>query len=164
MFRIIANPENEKVMMANAALPNYITKGIRMGAYISGKQLVENLRKDMKLKKSGRTYKVYVGVSGALKKARLHTASAPSETPAVISGKFRKSVDFLVRGNRTLEFGSGNEGIAKEYAKVLELGSSKMAARKPLGRTVKKLEKQVKSNLETEINKQIKAAGFKNSN
>lgn len=164
MFRIIANPENEKVMMANAALPNHIAKGIRMGAYISGKQLVENLRKDMKLKKSGRTYKVYVGVSGALKKARLHTASAPSETPAVISGKFRKSVDFLVRGNRTLEFGSGNEGIAKEYAKVLELGSSKMAARKPLGRTVKKLEKQVKSNLETEINKQIKAAGFKNSN
>jgi len=164
MFRIIKDPQNEKAMMANAALPNHITKGIRMGAYISGKQLVENLRKDMKLKKSGRTYKVYVGVSGALKKARLHTASAPSETPAVISGKFRKSVDFLVRGNRTLEFGSGNEGIAKEYAKVLELGSSKMAARKPLGRTVKKLEKQVKSNLETEINKQIKAAGFKNSN
>lgn len=164
MFRIIKDPENEKVMMANAALPNHITKGIRMGAYISGKQLVENLRKDMKLKKSGRTYKVYVGVSGALKKARLHTASAPSETPAVISGKFRKSIDFLVRGNRTLEFGSGNEGIAKEYAKVLELGSSKMAARKPLGRTVKKLEKQVKSNIEIEINKQIKAAGFKNSN
>ena len=164
MFRIIKDPENEKVIMANAALPNHITKGIRMGAYISGKQLVENLRKDMKLKKSGRTYKVYVGVSGALKKARLHTASAPSETPAVISGKFRKSIDFLVRGNRTLEFGSGNEGIAKEYAKVLELGSSKMAARKPLGRTVKKLEKQVKSNIEIEINKQIKAAGFKNSN
>ena len=149
--------------MANAELPNHITKGIRMGAYISGKQLVENLRRDMGSRKSGKIYKIYRGVGGTLGKPRLHTSSSSGETPAVISGKFRKSVDFLVRGNRTLEFGSGNEGIAKEYAKVLELGSSRMAARKPLGRTVKKLEREVNRNIETEINKQIKAAGFKNT-
>lgn len=161
MFKLIEDPQNKKVMMANAKLPNHISKGIRKGAYISGKALVAELRSDMNRSKSGKTYKVTTGIGGkVLKKPRLHRASSSSEAPAVISGEFRKSVDFLVRGNRTLEFGSGNEGLAKDYAEVLELGSDKMAARKPLGRTVKKLENQVKTNLAREVNKQIKAAGF----
>ena len=162
MFRLIEDPANQKVMMANAVLPNHISKGIRMGAYISGKELVQSLRNDMSQKKSGRSYKISKGIGGrGLKNYRVHTASSPSETPAVITGRFRKSIDFLVRGNRTLEFGSGNEGLAKEYAKVLELGSSRMAARQPLGRTVRKLQNQVKTNITREINKQIEAAGFK---
>jgi len=116
----------------------------------------------MSQKKSGRSYKILKGIGGrGLKNYRVHTASSASETPAVITGTFRKSIDFLVRGNRTLEFGSGNEGLAKEYAKVLELGSSRMAARQPLGRTVRKLQNQVKTNITREINKQIEAAGFK---
>tara|TARA_R110000796_G_scaffold204914_1_gene320977 strand:- start:82 stop:582 length:501 start_codon:yes stop_codon:yes gene_type:complete len=161
MFKLIEDPQNKKVMMANAKLPNHISKGIRKGAYISGKALVAELRSDMNRSKSGKTYKVTTGIGGkVLKKPRLHRASSSSEAPAVISGEFRKSVDFLVRGNRTLEFGSGNEDLAKDYARVLELGSDKMAARKPLGRTVKKLENQVKTNLAREVNKQIKAAGF----
>lgn len=161
MFKLIEDPQNQKVYMANAALPNHITKGIRMGAYISGKQLVESLRRDMSQPKSGRQYKISKGIGGrGLKNSRIHTASAAPETPAIITGKFRKSIDFLVRGNRTLEFGSGNEGIAKEYAKILELGSSKMAARQPLGRTVRKLQNQVQTNIVKEINKQIKVAGF----
>ena len=161
MFKLIEDPQNKKVMMANAKLPNHISKGIRKGAYISGKALVAELRSDMNRSKSGKTYMVSTGIGGkVLKKPRLHRASSSSEAPAVISGEFRKSVDFLVRGNRTLEFGSGNEDLAKDYARVLELGSDKMAARKPLGRTVKKLENQVKTNLAREVNKQIKAAGF----
>jgi len=160
MFKLIEDPDNKRVLMANAKLPKHITKGIRMGAYISGKQLVADLKQDMSQNKSGKTYKIYVGVGGPLKKPRLHTASSPRETPAIITGTFRKSIDFKVRGNKTLEFGSGNEGIAKEYAGVLELGSSNMAARKPLGRTVKKLQNQVKTNITKEINKQIELLGF----
>lgn len=161
MFKIKEDPQNQRVMMANAKLPNHISKGIRKGAYISGKALVADLRSDMNKSKTGKTYKVYTGIGGkALKRPKLHKASSSSETPAVISGEFRKSVDFLVRGNRTLEFGSGNEGLAKDYARVLELGSGRMAARKPLGRTVKKLGNQVKTNLAREVNKQIRAAGF----
>lgn len=156
MFRLIEDPKNKKVLMQNAQLPKKISQAIRRGAYISGKQLVADLRQDMSKKKSGRTYKIYTGVGGALKRPRLHKASSPSETPAVITGKFRKSIDFKVRGNRTLEFGSGNEGLAKDYAKVLELGSSRMAARKPLGRTVRKLQNQVRTNIKKEIDKVIK--------
>ena len=97
-FKLIEDPNNKKVMMANAKLPRHITKGIRMGAYISGKQLVASLRSDMSKKKSGKSYKIYTGVGGALKRPRLHKASSSNETPAVVTGKFRKSIDFAVRG------------------------------------------------------------------
>ena len=100
------------------------------GFFTSGKELVKDLKKDMKEPKSGRTYKIYRGVRGGkLKKPRLHIASAPSETPAILTGKFRKSVDFAVRGNRTLEFGANQS--APEYAEFLENGTSKMEAREP---------------------------------
>lgn len=156
MFKLIKDPQNDKVMQHLQELPNYITKAIREGAYNSGKELVADLRKSMKEGKTGRTYKIYRGLGGiALKKPRLHKASAPSETPAVITGEFRKSIDFLVKGSKTLEFGSGNEGLAKQYAKTLELGSSKMEARKPLGRTVDKLKNQVKSNIDKKIKQAI---------
>lgn len=161
MFVIDESPENKKFKMANANLPKALTKGIRVGAYISGKELVADLKEDMRKPKSGRRYKIYKGIGGKLlKRPRIHIASSPDETPAIITGEFRKSIDFKVRGNKTLEFGSGNEGLAKDYAKVLELGSSIMAARKPLGRTVKKLEKKVRSNINKEINKRIRELGF----
>jgi HK97 gp10 family phage protein len=161
MFRLIEDAQNHKSDAAFRKLPAHITKGIRMGAYISGKQLVADLRKDMSKKKSGRRYRVYSGVGGALNRPRLHKASGENETPAVITGRFRKSIDFKVLGNKTLEFGSGANGLAKDYAKILEVGSSKMAARKPLGRTVKKLQNQVNTNIVKEINKQQKLLGFK---
>lgn len=136
-------------------LPVEITKAIRQGAYISGKELVADLKKDMTLPKSGKTYKVYKGIGGKqLKKPRVHQASSSNETPSVITGEFRKSIDFAVRGNRTLEFGSGKD-YAQNYAELLELGTSKMEARKPLGRTVEKLKFEVKANIDTEIKKAL---------
>ena len=90
MFKLIEDPQNKKVMMANAKLPNHISKGIRKGAYISGKALVAELRSDMNRSKSGKTYMVSTGIGGkSLKRPRLHRASSSSEAPAVISGEFR---------------------------------------------------------------------------
>ena len=68
-----------------------------------------------------------------MKKTRLQRASSESETPAVRTGAFRNSINFVVQGYNRMEFGSG-ENTAKQYAKVLELGSKKMKARKPLQR------------------------------
>jgi hypothetical protein len=154
-FRLIEDPDNKKVTIANAKLPRHITKGMKMGAYISGKQLVASLRSDMREKKHGKVYKVSIGRGGrALKKSRLHTASSAAETPGMITGNFSKSIDFEVKGNRTLEFGSGSKGYAEDYAKYLE------TIRKPLGRTVRKLQNNVKTNIKKEINKQIKRLGF----
>lgn len=151
MIKVKAGSDNEKTMKFLYELPVDLTKAIRQGFYTSGKQLVADLNKDMKAPKSGRTYKVYRGVSGKLKKPKLHVASAPRETPAIITGKFRKSVDFAVRGNRTLEFGA-NES-APEYAEFLEKGTSKMQAREPFKRTVLKLKDKIKSNIDIQLKK-----------
>ncbi len=160
MFRLISDPDNKKILRNNVELPQKISRAMRRGSYISGKQLVEYLEKDMKKGKSGRQYKVYKGIGGKdLKRPRLHIASSESETPAIITGEFRKSINFKVRGNKRLEFGSG-EGGAQKYAKLLEVGTSKMKARQPLGQTVKKLQNQVKTNIAKEINKAIEQSGF----
>lgn len=152
MIKVISGNENQKTLKFLYEMPVELTKAIRKGFYISGRQLVENLNKDMKASKSGKSYKVYRGIGGTkLQKPRIHIASAPNETPAVITGKFRKSVDFAVRGNRTLEFGA-NES-APEYAEFLEKGTSKMQARKPFERTVIKLKNKIKSNIDIELKK-----------
>jgi hypothetical protein len=159
--KLISSPGNRRIQVAHSGLKKAITRGFRTGAYISGKELVDDLNKSMNESKSGKKYRVYTGRSGQrLTKSRLHTASSESETPGIISGNFRRSVDFLVRGNKTLEFGSGAKGFAEDYAKALEEGTSKMAARKPIGRTVNKLKSRVRDNLTIQTNKQMKNIGF----
>ena len=159
MIKVKAGSSNEKTMKFLYELPVELTKAIRQGFYTSGKQLVADLNKDMKAPKSGRAYKVYRGVSGKLKKPKIHVASAPSETPAIITGKFRKSVDFAVRGNRTLEFGANQS--APEYAEFLEKGTSKMEAREPFKRTVIKLKDKIKSNIDIQLKKALKGKKWK---
>jgi len=151
MIKVRAGSQNDKIMKFLYEMPVEMTKAIRLGFHTSGKQLVSELNKDMKAPKSGRTYKTYQGITGKLKKPRLHTASAPNETPAIITGKFRKSIDFEVRGNRTLEFGANQ--TAPEYAEFLEKGTSKMAARKPFERTVVRLKDKIRSNIDTQLKK-----------
>ncbi len=153
MIKVTESSQNAKTMKFLYELPVELTKAIRQGFYVSGKQLVADLNKDMKAPKSGRKYKVYKGVGGKLSKPRLHTASAPSQTPAVITGRFRKSVDFKVRGNRELEFGANQS--APNYAEFLEKGTSKMEAREPFKRTVLKNKDRIKSNIDTEIKKAL---------
>lgn len=159
MIKVKAGTNNEKTMKFLYELPVELTKAIRQGFYTSGKQLVADLNKDMKAPKSGRAYKVYRGVSGKLKKPKIHVASAPSETPAIITGKFRKSVDFAVRGNRTLEFGANQS--APEYAEFLEKGTSKMEAREPFKRTVIKLKDKIKSNIDIQLKKALEGKKWK---
>ena len=150
MIKVKDGSQNQKTLKFLYELPVELTKAIRQGFYTSGKELVVDLNKDMKAPKSGKGYKVYKGIGGGkLKKPKLHIASAPSETPAVITGKFRKSVDFAVRGNRQLEFGA-NEN-APEYAKFLEEGTSKMQAREPFKRIVMKNKDKIKRNIDIKL-------------
>lgn len=153
MIKVTESSQNAKTMKFLYELPVELTRAIRQGFYTSGKQLVADLNKDMKAPKSGKKYKVYKGVGGKLSKPRLHTASAPSQTPAVITGRFRKSVDFQVRGNRELEFGANQS--APNYAEFLEKGTSKMEAREPFKRTVLKNKERIKSNIDTQLKKAL---------
>lgn len=92
MFKFIEDPITDRTLKATQAMPQNVKKGLRMGAYKVGKQLTDDLKKEMTKKgRSGRTYKIYRGLGGRLLgKPRLHRASASHELPAVISGDYRK--------------------------------------------------------------------------
>ena len=137
--------EGLATLKRNRDLPAELSVGFRKVAYQVGKKLHSWLLQDMKKPKSGREYKSYFGVKGRLKKPKLLRASAPSETPAVRTGNFRKSVNFVVRGNKTLEWGSGQDGQATEYNKALEFGSKNMQARAPLQRAMQAKDANIKS-------------------
>ena len=152
MIKVKESSENDKTLRFLYEMPVKLTKAIRQAFNVSGRELVADLNKDMKAPKSGRKYRVYRKIGGGRrKKSKLHTASAPNETPAIITGTFRKSVDFEVRGNRTLEFGANED--APEYAEYLEKGTPKMEAREPFKRTVIKNKEAIKANIETRLKK-----------
>jgi len=100
--------------------------GIRKGFYFAGKDLKkESIRLINKRPKSGRFYKVSIGIGGKkLKNTRLHQASAAGEAPARITGKLRKSINFIVHNHNLIKFGS-----EIDYGKYLENGTSKMKKR-----------------------------------
>lgn len=156
-FKLSLSPDSTKALKSFGIMSAGVKKGLRIGAYISGKEMANFLKKEMTKKgRSGRRYLVYRGLGGRLlKNPRLHQASAANEYPAVISGSFRKSVDFQVQGYSQLVFGSGANGLAQKYARALEFGTSKMAARQPVGRVVKMFDNKVRTNLTKEINKQM---------
>lgn len=155
---IALHPSSKAALQSFAMMSSGVKQGLRIGAYISGKEMTNFLRKEMTKKgRGGRRYLIYRGLGGRLlKNPRLHQASSPGEYPAVVTGNFRKSVDFEVKGYKQLVFGSGANGLAQKYAKALEFGTSKMAARQPVGRVVKMFDNKVKTNLTREINKQCK--------
>lgn len=137
----------------NRELPKELTNVFRKTAYQIGDTLYKWLLVDMKKPKSGRVYKSYFGVKGRYKTPKLIKASAPSETPAVRSGMFRKSVNFIVRGNKTLEWGSGKDNLATDYASALEFGTRKMQARQPLQRSMKANDSKIKAMANSNIKK-----------
>lgn len=146
------------LLQKNRNLPIEITNAFRKTAYQGGRILLSWIKQDMKQPKTGRVYKSYFGVKGKYKQAKFITASAPSETPAIRTGNFRKSVDFAVIGNTKLEWGSG-KGSATEYASALEFGTQKMQAREPLQRSMKANDGAIKAMSIANIKKTI----FKNA-
>jgi hypothetical protein len=145
MIKIKMTTESLANIKYNRELPKELTNTFRKTAYQMGDTLYKWLLADMKKPKSGRTYKSYFGVGGKFKNPKLVKASAPSETPAIRSGMFRKSVNFIVRGNKTLEWGSGKDNLATDYASALEFGTKKMQARQPLQRSMQANDGKIKA-------------------
>ncbi len=160
-FKLIIDPRTDKTFADLGSLPQKVRRGIRRGAYLVGKSLVKGTVRDMNKKpKTGRTYKIYRGIGGKLlKRPRIHIASAPlTESPAVISGRLRKTVDFKVRGYKRLEFGAGGGGV--DYARILEIGGltgrgrkSRIAGRFYLRKSVNRNRNLAKRTLGREVNK-----------
>ena len=120
---------------------NHTRQAMRRGLYTAGKLLTNDLKKSMTARNvSGRKYKVYVGIGGRrLIRGRIHTASRPSELPAIITGAYRKSIDFKVLGSTRMIFGSAT--FAKAYAKQLE------ERNKPIKKTADKNDQKVKQTI-----------------
>lgn len=149
--------QNQKARDSLSRMPRLIKKALRKGMYISGEELTKDARDNMtNSPKSGRTYRVYRGIGGRkLVKPRSHTASARGEYPAVITGALRKSVDFRVRGMSRLDFGAGDteRELAEEYAAPLE------KSRKYLKQTIDRLQNNVMTNVNKELNKALNSLG-----
>jgi hypothetical protein len=148
MAFIKLDPASRKAIISIDQIPECSRRGIRQGFFFLGKSLVRDANKSiLKKPKSGRTYLVRVG--GRIVR---HRASAPGEAPANLTGKLRKSIDFLVRGSNEMEFGADTP-----YAKALELGAPdrNLAERPYLSRSIKDNEKNARGYFENNIRKQF---------
>jgi len=118
-------------------------KGIRKTLYDKGNQIIRYITGEMlKRNKTGKTYII---------DGRIHTASAPGEFPAKVSGRLIKSLDYKVRGDRELEFGSD-----EKYAGYLEKGTRKMKARPFLSKGARKYSTDFKNSLLENVDREIK--------
>ena len=127
MPRLIADKNNKQVFTQLNDLNDLTRRGIRRFWFALGKGLIKEFNTEVLRKpRSGRVYKVRRG-----KTVRRHTASRPGETPANLSGNYRKSVGYQIRGVMEMQFGN-----RAEYAGFLENGTSKMAERPGLGNAV----------------------------
>jgi hypothetical protein len=170
MFQIKADFKNKKVLLKTKKMDQLTIKGIRKGFYDLGRDLKKDaIRLINKKPKSGRIY--LIRKNGVLIP---HQASAPGEAPAVITGRLRKSVDFLVSGGNNMIFGArrsfnmrsqlkgtdftmkGTRQHVIEYPKYLEDGTNKMKARPYLLPAIKNNYRNARVAFKNQINKSIK--------
>ncbi len=131
MLDFVGDRSNKKVFLQIDRLEDRTRRGIRQFWFILGKSLLKSFNAAVLQKpRSGRVYRIRRG-----KTRRRHIASRPGESPANISGNYRRSAGFQIRGANEMQFGAG-----AEYAGFLENGTSKMAARPGLGNAVKDTE------------------------
>ena len=151
-FKLDPNKKNRRVELQIKDLHKTTVRSIRQGFFKLGSALKNELNADvLKKDKKGKVYKVRTraGKRGA-GKGRRHRSSAPGQTPANITGKYRKNIAYQIHGSDKLEFGI-REGAP--YAKFLEEGTGRMKPRPGLGNTVKKFQGQAEEYFSNELEK-----------
>lgn len=140
--KIIEAEGNERAFQSAGNIAANTKFGIEKAFYFIGKDLTGEFNRQVLAKnKSGRLYIIRRG-----KTRRRHIASAPGETPANISGKYRKGIGFKVDGANQLIFGNN-----AEHAGFLESGTRFMKKRPGLGNTVKSSERTIIRDLSSNI-------------
>lgn len=169
MFSIKTNPKNKTVLLKTKKLDQLTREGIRKGFYYLGKDLIKESR--VLINKKPKTGRVYlIRKNGILQE---HRASSAGEAPAVITGRLRESVDFLVSGGNTMIFGARKNvrmrsttqgagfsmtGTAQhviDYPKYLEDKTMKIAARPYLLPAIKKNYRNAEVHFKDQIDKSI---------
>lgn len=149
MFGIREAGSNNKIFGRIRGMDSATRRGLRQGFFQIGWDLKRTAnRQILSKKKSGRTYLIRRG-----KTRRRHIASAPGESPANLSGKYRRSIGFKIQGTFKLIFGAGGTGVP--YAKYLEKGTRNMKARPGLGNSVKANERNMRQHFVNNLKKNL---------
>lgn len=123
-IEFIGSAQNRQAWGSASNIAVATRAGIRFGLYNLGKDLKKTINKEILDKKSKRGIVYIVRGRRGQGRKRKHRSSAPGQTAANITGDYRRSVGYNVSGTSFLEFGA-----SAEYAKFLELGTKRMAAR-----------------------------------
>lgn len=150
MIDIKSDHRNQKVFVSIENIGEATRRGIRQGFFAYGADLKRTAsRQILEKPKGGRTYRVRRG-----KTRRRHVASAPGESPANLSGDYRKSIGFKIKGSSQMIFGAGSAKVP--YAKFLEKGTRRMKPRPGLGNAVRATERNARRHFANNIRRFVK--------
>lgn len=143
---------NKVVYIQISNIKELTYKGIRQAYYFIGDTL-RRTTQDL-INDNDKTGRVYVKRLGG--RLVRHQASAPGEPPANFTGRLRNSIGFDVRGGTQLEFGSRPIlSVKEDYAKNLELGDGRVAARPYLKPSIIENQKEAYTYFEQELEKSL---------
>lgn len=147
MISIKIDSGNRKIFTHIKDISSIYDRSLRFSFYKIGKMLAKEAKRSIiQGPKTGRLYKI----TG---RKRRHRASAPGEPPANLSGNLQKSVDFIVKGSRQLDFGAGSNQLI--YARPLELGNDRIKQRSYLLRAINEKEKDIENYFERELKRNL---------
>lgn len=127
-FKMKIDRDSRRVLLKATKLVAITQRSIRHGWFALGGDLRRTANKEiLRRPKSGIVYYIR-GPSG---RRRRHVASAPGETHANRSGTLRRSLGWIVRGHKSLEFGYGVDKPAPDYAEI-EIGYGNVKPRPSL--------------------------------
>lgn len=137
MIRVKGDPKNQRVFIGLDRITRKHKKAIRDSSFDIGRKSRKDTRRNILTgRKTGVTY----NVSG-----KVHQASAPGESPANMTRKLARSVDYDVRGHKQVEF-----GYKELYGEFLEEGTRYMDKRP-------NLRKVLDDNTQTFINYMVRS-------
>lgn len=131
MLKLDVDRGNKRVLTQLAQSDDATRRGIRQFWFALGKTLLKSFNRAVLQKpRSGRVY-----LTRKNGRTRRHVASRPGESPANLTGTYRKSADYQLRGANEMLF-----GVDAPYGAFLENGTRRMKARPGLGNAVAQTE------------------------
>ena len=155
MFQFKPDKNNPKVELHIENLANMTVRGIRQGFFALGSALLTDMNAEvLKKDKTGRIYIVRTsGGKRGVGKKRRHQASAPGQTPANLTGNYRRAIGYQIYGSDSMEFGIRDDA---DYGTFLDSGSSRMLPRPGVRNTVTKMQGQANEYFMGNIEKELK--------
>lgn len=153
MIQITEGKDNHALIQKLIGQKKWARTAIRKAMYFIGKDVIATAKKEIldDSKKTGKLYRTKIGKGGSLlKRVRIYRASSPGESPANVSGKLQRSLNFEVQGVDRVEVGDN-----APYAGYLENGTKRIAPRPFLKNAIEANRENSRQHLEREIIKTV---------